>query len=69
MSVPVRIAFSCAPFRSCQILSDSAPKIMTPQSSESSWFVFGEVRSTGKPAAATPSAITSRQSLWISPER
>ena len=41
---------------------------MAPQSSLSSWKVFGEVSVTGRFLSATPLAITSRQSEWISPE-
>ena len=38
-------------------------------SSESSCEGLGEAIETGSPRDATPSAICSRQSLWISPER
>jgi hypothetical protein len=41
----------------------------TPTSSEAPWSVTGASSSTGSPAARTPSAIRSRQSEWISPER
>jgi hypothetical protein len=40
-----------------------------PQSSLSSWDVMGAPSSTGSLRSATPAAMTSRQSLWISPLR
>jgi len=45
------------------------PRIIAPQSSLSSWLVLGAERETGRFFFWTPSAMTSRQSLWISPER
>mmetsp|Transcript_29584 Transcript_29584/g.40856 ORF Transcript_29584/g.40856 Transcript_29584/m.40856 type:complete len:95 (+) Transcript_29584:409-693(+) len=47
----------------------SIPRMIAPQSSESSCDVFGEVSFTGKPLPQTPSEITLRQSEWISPDR
>ena len=47
----------------------SSPRMIAPQSSESSWEVFGLVTTTGSPAFWIPEAICSLQSLWISPDR
>ena len=68
-SVRVRMEFMAAPSLSQFGLFSSIPRMIAPQSSESSWDVFGDVRFTGRLAALTPAAMRSRQSEWISPER
>ena len=65
----VRIAFILAPLLSCQNFFSSSPSIFTPTSSDNSWLVVGLENSISKFLDLHLSIISSRQLVWISPDK